>query len=350
MDDIYNMEDDLYLIPEYAEWKKEYNRCKNKAKQKEEGLQIIANQPGKNQYTAPCSAFETPVKSWEYIRQHQLVYIRNNWPVYPVNELSGGYFSDCKPSSHPGITEEKLNVPITKKLRLYRCIIPSGYIVIDLDEKNGKHGIAELKKLLEDRDIDLPEFKDVRNGSHPATVRTASGGLHLYFRLPDGEEDILSAIDVLKGVDILCEGHALVTAGSFKNGNFYCANFSDFSKIPELPWDLWIWLQSKKIKEQRKNEFYAEKKASNPNFSDETKNPDLIIKWNYEKFQKGKYAGYNEMLYKSVFELKQKGWEQAQVYEAALDSHAFKDWEDKNKKQQLNAIIKSVYGGSRRRY
>ncbi len=342
--------DDLYLIAEFEEWKKEYDRRKNKAKQKEEGLQIIANQPGENQYTSPCSAFENPIKSWEYIRQHQLVYIRNNWPIYPVDERTGGYFSDCKPSDHPGISEEKLNVPIRKKLTLYRCIIPSGYLVIDLDEKNGKHGIAELEKLLEDKDIDLPEFKNLRNGSHPATVRTASGGLHLYFRLPDGEEDILSAIDALKGVDILSKGHALVTAGSIKNGNFYCANFSDFSKIPELPWQLWIWLQSKKIKEQRKNEFYAEKKASNPNFPDDNKNPDLIMKWNYEKFQKGKYAGYNEMLYKSVFELKEKGWEQSQVYEAALDSHAFRDWEDKNKQQQLNAIMKSVYGGSIRRY
>jgi len=338
------------IFDNWEEWAEVYDQLDKQTKQKEEDLQIISNQVQENQYTAPSSAFENPVKSWDYIRQHQLVYIRNNWPIYPVDERTGGYFFNLKPSEHPGLSEEKLKTQISWKIKLYRCIIPSGYIVIDLDEKNEKHGIAELEKLLEDKDIDLPEFKDLRNGSHPATVRTASGGLHLYFRLPAGEDDTISAIDVLKGVDILCKGHALVTAGSLKNGNFYCANFSDFSKIPELPWQLWIWLQTKKIKDQRKNEFYAERKVSNPNFSDDNKNPDLILKWNYEKFQKGKYAGYNEMLYKSVFELKQKGWEESQVYEAALDCHAFSDWEDKNKHQQLTAIMKSVYGESIRRF
>lgn len=89
---------------------------------------------------------------------------------------------------------------------------PSGLVVIDLDTKNGKNGPEEFAKLLAQLGIELPPT---------LTVRTPSGGTHLYFQAPPGVEIRLSASQIAKGVDIRAWGGQVVAPGSVADGRPY---------------------------------------------------------------------------------------------------------------------------------
>lgn len=86
---------------------------------------------------------------------------------------------------------------------------PSGLVVVDLDTKKGKDGPKAFQALLDELGIAAPETY---------TVRTPSGGLHLYFRAPPGVEIRLSASQLADGVDIRAWGGLVVAAGSTVEG------------------------------------------------------------------------------------------------------------------------------------
>ena len=76
----------------------------------------------------------------------------------------------------------------------------SGFVVVDLDVKNGKDGVTAYRELgLDPNDAG-------------AVVRTASGGRHLYFDYRDG---VRNAVDKLApGIDIRGEGGYVIAPGA----------------------------------------------------------------------------------------------------------------------------------------
>ncbi len=104
--------------------------------------------------------------------------------------------------------------------------VRSGVVVIDLDRRPGKDGIASLKVLAEP------------HGGVPHTrlVRTGSGGLHLYFRHPGGWVPN-SAGKLGPGIDVRGDGGYVVSAGS---GHISGGIYKTLSDTP--PMDLPAWL------------------------------------------------------------------------------------------------------------
>lgn len=89
-----------------------------------------------------------------------------------------------------------------------------GMMVIDLDPKHGGldswAALVETGRLLED---EIPPT---------LTVRTPSGGLHLYFRLPPGQQEVSNSVQKLgPGIDVRGKGGYVVAPGSTIDGKTY---------------------------------------------------------------------------------------------------------------------------------
>lgn len=82
-----------------------------------------------------------------------------------------------------------------------------GLAVLDVDVKNGRNGLADLKT--------LPAIPDTY------TVKTPSGGYHLYFRTPDGVEVSNSAKNLPAGLDIRGASGYVLAPGSVIDGKKY---------------------------------------------------------------------------------------------------------------------------------
>lgn len=90
----------------------------------------------------------------------------------------------------------------------------SGVVVIDIDTHNGVSGADNLKEFCEKYDIELPDTK---------TVMTPSGGLHLYYNLPEKYNDVqfIQNHKELEGVDFQTHGRYVVGWGSQIDGVKY---------------------------------------------------------------------------------------------------------------------------------
>lgn len=82
----------------------------------------------------------------------------------------------------------------------------SGFFVLDIDVEGEENAFEKLKKFQQE------------NGDLPATltVQTASGGLHLYFRMPDGIDLRNSAGKLAAGIDIRANGGYVIFPGSVR--------------------------------------------------------------------------------------------------------------------------------------
>ena len=102
----------------------------------------------------------------------------------------------------------------------------SGVVVIDIDTHNGVSGADNLKEFCEKYDIELPDTK---------TVMTPSGGLHLYYNLPEKYNDVqfIQNHKELEGVDFQTHGRYIVGWGSTIEGVKY--EVIDNSPIADLP-------------------------------------------------------------------------------------------------------------------
>lgn len=130
----------------------------------------------------------------------------------------------------------------------------AGFLVLDLDRKNSKDGLAEIRESYNSRGLPLPVvFSDLLNGSYPCTVFTPSGGLHLYFRHIGAEyhkQNISPAIEVFH------YGTPLTAPGSVKNGKqYYMAGA--FSQALFLPGTIERLLKPYISETQRKPAFIA---------------------------------------------------------------------------------------------
>jgi len=89
-----------------------------------------------------------------------------------------------------------------------------GLLVIDLDPKDG--GPENWAALLESHELlgDEPPPRTM-------TVRTPSGGTHLYFKLPPEEEVTNSVSKLGRGIDVRGKGGYVVAPGSTIDGKVY---------------------------------------------------------------------------------------------------------------------------------
>ena len=95
----------------------------------------------------------------------------------------------------------------------------NGFTVLDIDQKNGRDGFAELKAL----GLDVESLS-------PSEVETASGGRHLYFRW-GGQGN--SAAGLPAGLDVRGEGGFVVAPGAINSKGVYTGRLT--RELPAWP-------------------------------------------------------------------------------------------------------------------
>lgn len=110
-----------------------------------------------------------------------------------------------------------------------RYLEDKALVVIDVDLKHDKNGYAVLKALRSKGDRLVETL----------SVKTPSGGVHLYYSV-DREKNIRSGANVLgKGVDIRADGGFVVAPGSTVNGRKYTVEIDLTSNVSVIaPWVL----------------------------------------------------------------------------------------------------------------
>lgn len=189
----------------------------------------------------------------ENILQYVLTYAGRGWAVFPVHSVKTDGTCTCgkpdcaSPGKHPA-TPNGVKDATTDQTALRECwrLLPwanvgvatgtlSGFWALDLDEKQGVYGMGVLMRA-EERNCHLPST---------IQVETGSGGVHLYFSLPD--HPVKNGTHVLgrgSGVDVRGDGGYVVAPPSMHaNGRKY--TFSewsrpfDFPTLPQMP--AWFW-------------------------------------------------------------------------------------------------------------
>lgn len=119
----------------------------------------------------------------------------------------------------------------------------NGVVVIDIDNHNGVDGAGNLKEFCEKYDIELPDTK---------TVMTPSGGMHLYYNLPEKYNDVqfIQNHKELEGVDFQTHGRYIVGWCSTIEGVKY--EVIDNSPIADLPTKWFDIFTDKTIHKQNK--------------------------------------------------------------------------------------------------
>jgi P4 family phage/plasmid primase-like protien len=135
----------------------------------------------------------------------------------------------------PHSTECHISAEEAQKLadrgRFIGAKLPQNYVVIDLDRnhKNGVDGVEAFKQLCKKLKIEPPET---------LTVKTGSGGLHLYFK-HDADYATLSQKSLSEAVDVRTHFGYVIAAGT--NGYF---SVSD-AEVQELPEQLLTLIQTR---------------------------------------------------------------------------------------------------------
>jgi hypothetical protein len=102
----------------------------------------------------------------------------------------------------------------------FALLMGEGIVVLDVDTKNGKNGLASLKQL-----IGANQFFDT------LVVATPSGGAHYYLRT---QQDLATKHGFLDGLDFQAVGSYVVAPGSAINGIEYRI-VSDSTEIASIP-------------------------------------------------------------------------------------------------------------------
>lgn len=119
----------------------------------------------------------------------------------------------------------------------------NGVFVLDTDVKAGRNGEQTIKEA----NLALPKT---------LTVRTGSGGLHRYFKIPEGKT-IKNGNNLYPGVDIRGEGGYVVLPPSrHKNGEPYRVEVN--ADIAEAPEELLNWLKASPRGESKLEQFTGE--------------------------------------------------------------------------------------------
>lgn len=124
----------------------------------------------------------------------------------------------------------------------------SGIAVIDIDNHNGVSGADNLKEFCEKYDIELPDTK---------TVMTPSGGLHMYYNLPEKYNDVqfIQNHKEVEGVDFQTHGRYIVGWGSTIDGvKYQVINDVEMAYLPPKWLEMFTdkTIQKKNKKRERK--------------------------------------------------------------------------------------------------
>lgn len=128
----------------------------------------------------------------------------------------------------------------------------SNLAVIDIDNHNGVDGSKNLDNFLETYDIELPDT---------LTVLTPSGGMHLYYNLPDNynETQFIQNHKQLEGVDFQTHGRYVVGHGSQIDGKKYeiINNVNSLSDLPKKWLDMFTDKSITKTNKKRERKWTA---------------------------------------------------------------------------------------------
>ena len=146
-------------------------------------------------------------------------------PVFPVEPNGKRPFSHLVKHGFKDATTEEV------KIRDWWRTLPSANVgvvtgdvfVVDIDVKGEADGIARWNELAEGREVPATR-----------TVRTPSGGLHLYFRAPDGVDVRCSNSRLADGIDVKGNGgYVLAPPSSTETGPYTYVSEDPIAEAPE---------------------------------------------------------------------------------------------------------------------
>jgi hypothetical protein len=191
-----------------------------------EGIQALTYMTNRGIKVTPCKKgtdgnyyFSTPYKN-----EYEKLKFQN-----PRAKIS-----DC-----PGFTSdiERIKEYTSDGIALFRFIpADHGFFCLDLDVKDGKHGIAEFDRLLtswgkpkENRPAPLRDIPK----SFPCYTQTPSGGVHLYFKYsgPPPQGSLFSRD--YPNIEIKAGALNLTAPGSYKDGKPYVL-YGNLDQAPNL--------------------------------------------------------------------------------------------------------------------
>jgi hypothetical protein len=135
--------------------------------------------------------------AWRYAAQGLPVF-----PINPVNKVPRVEWGIDKDGTTEASTDPKRIVEWWQRWSFSMIGMPtgsrSGYVVLDIDQKNNRDGFATLAA----NGWDIPRSA--------VKVRTPSGGAHFYFRLQPGQKIGTNASKIGDGIDIRGEGGLVI--------------------------------------------------------------------------------------------------------------------------------------------
>lgn len=140
----------------------------------------------------------------------------------------------------------------------------SGFVVIDVDVKNGAPGLASLEALEE-------QF----GSSSTVQAGTPSGGLHIFFKAPD--QPVRNRVNFRQGIDIRGDGGYIVVHPSKIGGKKY-EWVGDIDELSDLPKDLAVELTRSSKKGTSTRQTAAVTCASALSGTNEGNRNDLIFR------------------------------------------------------------------------
>lgn len=184
-----------------------------------------------------------------------LAYAERGWVVNPLKPNSKECaFEDLRVEEHASRDPEQIRRWWAHQPTRNVGLVPgaaSGFVVVDLDVKNGAHGVHLLEHL------------EKTVGKLPRTwrERTWSGGEHLYFKHPGSRVDGVllenikgsEVLKTLNGIEFFGTPTNLVAAPSVVAGKPYVVtDDSDLAPMPEELLALWHWLLVKRAERRAK--------------------------------------------------------------------------------------------------
>lgn len=169
-------------------------------------------------------------------------FLDHDIPVFPVNELK-------RPLTEHGfkdaVTDRRKINEWAREFPKANVAIPTGpgtgFVVIDLDTKNGIDGIANFKKRCKELGVKIPATY---------AIRTPSGGKHLYFKSKHAGAIKNSTSTLAPGVDVRAQGGYVLAERSSIDGARYTCIDGNLDDIARLPKKLRDAMQTSKAKKQ----------------------------------------------------------------------------------------------------
>jgi len=137
----------------------------------------------------------------------------------------------------------------------------AGFFCLDIDNKNGKNGIENLKKISKEYNLDLKKFFN-----NTVYVKTPNNGYHFYFKFQNNYKGNLKS-QICPGVEVKYKKD-LTAAGSVKDGKIYLLNGMLENALP-LPEKILEMAKREPAKPKEKHSYYK------PNY--EGKKPSLAL-------------------------------------------------------------------------